>query len=259
MNNQEALMQLQNMLQQLQMRLQVMQRNTEAIPDVEWQLLLNDTASLYDMALFAKNQSLQKKPEKEKTETKVEGQLNEITIEALSAKFPSLNQVLKKEGNVETVSEFCEEKTIPKIIESPQIVNKQEKEAPKIKTGLDKQPIIAETENNLQNIAEKYKTDQKTLNDSLQNSINSIGIHMQHQPIGDIKKAIGINEKFLFIKELFNNSEQSYYNAIDELNHCDNYQNAIAKMNDFADAYQWVQESPICLKLHDLIRRRYIR
>lgn len=260
MNNQDTINQLYNLLQQMQMRLQLMQHHSEAIPDIEWQLLLNDASSFYDKALFAKNRNSIASIHEEKNIKQTDTPLDETTIESLSAKFPSLNQVLKKETSIEQVSELNIEKGNITKSEMPEVMHKNENLIFPPKANNENVNISGHSkENNVQNIAEKYKTDQKTINDSLHNSINSIGIKMQHQPIGDIKKAIGLNEKFLFIKELFNNNEQGYYEAIDELNHCDSYQNAVEKMNVLANTYQWVQESPICLKLHDLLKRRYIR
>jgi len=46
----------------------------------------------------------------------------------------------------------------------------------------------------------------------------SIGARMQQHPISNIKEAIGVNEKFLFINELFNGNIQAYNEAIASLN-----------------------------------------
>ena len=47
----------------------------------------------------------------------------------------------------------------------------------------------------------------------------------------DIRNSIGINDKFLFMSELFANNKEAYENALDEINELENYQ----------QAYNWLQ------------------
>lgn len=47
----------------------------------------------------------------------------------------------------------------------------------------------------------------------------------------DIRNSIGINDKFLYMSELFNNDKNAYENALDEINELENYQ----------QAYNWLQ------------------
>src|SRR5690606_16590923 len=48
----------------------------------------------------------------------------------------------------------------------------------------------------------------------------------------DIRKVIGINDKFLFLNELFNNHKTEYENTLDEIN----------RLSNLDAALQWVQQ-----------------
>ncbi len=78
-------------------------------------------------------------------------------------------------------------------------------------------------------------------------------------PVTDLVKAIGINEKFLFISQLFNNNHQAYQQAIDKLNNS----------KTFADAYMYFdtevvsqfhsdKTSDVYKQFIDLLQRRFI-
>lgn len=48
------------------------------------------------------------------------------------------------------------------------------------------------------------------------NGEESLAEKMEHNPIGDLRKAIGLNQKFWFIKELFNHDSEAYEAALDQ-------------------------------------------
>jgi len=48
----------------------------------------------------------------------------------------------------------------------------------------------------------------------------------------DIRKVIGINDKYLFISELFGNDKDTYENALDEISKLDTYDEAMEWMNE---------------------------
>lgn len=84
---------------------------------------------------------------------------------------------------------------------------------------------------------------------------------MQQQPINSIKDAIGINEKFLFINELFKGDIEMYRQAMDDLNEKENMQAAFDSLNELADKYSWDanRSTATIEKLANIVQRRYMR
>ncbi len=81
----------------------------------------------------------------------------------------------------------------------------------------------------------------------------------RHKPITDLKSAIGINEKFLFINHLFGGNAQLYHSSIEMLNTCASHTDALRFLEqNVLTIYEWDRkESPATLFL-ELIERRYL-
>jgi hypothetical protein len=77
---------------------------------------------------------------------------------------------------------------------------------------------------------------------------------LQSSPLNDIFTAIVINDRFLLIKELFNDDSSLYKSTLDKLNSAENFNSAI----EYLDSnYKWDFENPTVQKLLELIRRRH--
>ncbi len=86
----------------------------------------------------------------------------------------------------------------------------------------------------------------------------SLGFQYQHAKVGDLTKAISINEKFTFIKELFNNRGEEFSAAIQQLNQCSNMNEAFDKLETLKQKYFWDSASTAYLSLCDLLRRKFM-
>ncbi|MDR0206406.1 MAG: hypothetical protein LBI45_04010 [Bacteroidales bacterium] len=104
------------------------------------------------------------------------------------------------------------------------------------------------------------KPEKKSLNDLLteKKDDNSLGAKFQQSYIPDLTKAIAINEKFTFIRELFQNSGVNFSNSIQKLNECDNIESAFVLMEELKHQYLWDTSSSSYLSLCDLVRRRFV-
>ena len=104
------------------------------------------------------------------------------------------------------------------------------------------------------------KPEKKSLNDLLteKKDDNSLSAKFQQSYIPDLTKAIAINEKFTFIRELFQNSGVNFSNSIQKLNECDNIESAFALMEELKHQYLWDTTSSSYLSLCDLVRRRFV-
>ena len=104
------------------------------------------------------------------------------------------------------------------------------------------------------------KIEKKSLNDLLteKKDDQTLGTKFQQSYIPDLTKAIAINEKFTFIRELFKNSGVDFSNAIQKLNDCVNIETAFVLMEELKHQYLWDTTSTSYLSLCDLVRRRFL-
>lgn len=86
---------------------------------------------------------------------------------------------------------------------------------------------------------------------------NSLAARLEKRPIAELRKVIGINEKFLFINELFEGNIQLYNHAIDELDGFKSYNGAKTYLIELSVLHGWDPESPAALKLNELIDRKF--
>lgn len=89
------------------------------------------------------------------------------------------------------------------------------------------------------------------------NQDHSIAARMQQSPIKDLREAIGINEKFLFINELFKGNLNQYNKSIDELNAFESINGAFTCLIELKVQHQWDENGSAFKKLKELIERKY--
>jgi len=82
--------------------------------------------------------------------------------------------------------------------------------------------------------------------------------HLKLKPIDDLKSGIGLNEKFLFIRELFGNDHLAYAEAIDKLNTAPDLGSAEQILaTEVLPRHQWDLETEAALSFLHLIFRRF--
>lgn len=84
--------------------------------------------------------------------------------------------------------------------------------------------------------------------------------HLKLKPIEDLKSGIGLNEKFLFIRELFSNDHMAYAEAIEKLNQANGIAAAEQVLaEDILPKHQWDLETEAALSFLHLIYRRFAK
>ncbi len=84
----------------------------------------------------------------------------------------------------------------------------------------------------------------------------SIASKLEHLPIPDLRQAIGINDKFLFVNELFEGNLSQYTKAIEELNSFQSLNGARTYLIELSILYAWPKESEAKEKLLQIIERK---
>ena len=97
-----------------------------------------------------------------------------------------------------------------------------------------------------------------TLADTLQpEKDNTIAATVSPQPVQDLKMAIGINDKFLFINELFNGDPALYNQSIEKLNTSDGLSGANAFLESCRGDYGWADNSEAYHRLKKIVKSKY--
>lgn len=97
-----------------------------------------------------------------------------------------------------------------------------------------------------------------SLGDKLGNDEDSsIAARMSKAKISDLRSAIGINDKFLFINDLFKGNMQQYNKILDELNAFKSLNGANTYLIELKVEHQWDVDSAAFQKLKGFIERRF--
>lgn len=99
--------------------------------------------------------------------------------------------------------------------------------------------------------------DTQAVADKYQQADNSLAAKMERSKIHDLREAIGINDKFLMINELFEGNISYYNHAIDELNTFQSYNGAKTYLIELSVQHQWSDDSAAVSHIHQLIERKF--
>jgi len=97
----------------------------------------------------------------------------------------------------------------------------------------------------------------KTLADIYsKNGDNSLAAKIQKNTIADIKSAIGINDRFLFINTIFNGDAEAYRAAIDFFNSAGTYHEALQLFEEIKHKYN-LKDEPAFGRLKEIVSRKF--
>lgn len=119
-------------------------------------------------------------------------------------------------------------------------------------------PTLALKQKEMKELKESFRDNEEVLNDKLKIEQKEIATSISEMPIKDLRKAIGINDRFLFLNELFRGDETMYERSIKTIN----------SFNILGEAEFWVsrelktklgwEDESETVKLFDqLIKRRF--
>lgn len=178
----------------------------------------------------------------EKVEEKVAEEKDEISIES-----ENIEEVVEKQEMVEIIAEpqvEIDEDIMVAENEEEKIV---EKELPVDSENIDSKPKESEEK---KVIGERFSKE-ASLNDRI--AKNAIQSKVKPKPITNLKSAIGINDRFLYQRELFENSAETMNLTIEALEQADSIKEAIAYLES---KFTW-NEDDTSLKFLDLVKRRF--
>jgi hypothetical protein len=106
-------------------------------------------------------------------------------------------------------------------------------------------------------IRNKQET-QPSLNDTLRQSKADLVEVLKETPIKDLRKAIGINDRFVFINDLFRGDEAMYERSIKTINSFNIYPEAEYWISrELKIKLGWDNELPVVAQFDQLVKRRF--
>ncbi|MDY0280415.1 MAG: hypothetical protein RBR35_07625 [Salinivirgaceae bacterium] len=200
--------------------------------------------------------------EKVKSVVKPEHEESEIIVPASNPK-PQQKQHEKTEApsivEKPTVQEIVHKKETPKLDKPKNVVDKEiaiESTDPEAHINEPTRSISAESTKK-KTLADNFSDSAVSLNELVgQAGINSDRASMlSRKPILDIHKAINLNERIAFIRDLFSGDAKRYTSTIDQLNAFDDFSQAIDYINQ---EFNWDQSTDNFKIFIEIIYRRYI-
>ena len=233
-------------------RIKSQKNPTEESTKSELQELLNDTEDLVETVSVLKFiiNDVQRTPmtpaetpcEEESTE-ETEQQTPKYVNEANGIEGEQIEEVISEEDNKpieinegDICSVTVEEK------ESAEIVKLKEATGEKTREQTD-----------------LFSSEESTLNEKNSQDSLSVATKLEKQKIFDLIGAIGINERFAFINELFDGDADEFNEALKKLNSFADHKEAFTFIDtEIKSKYNWDEESQVVLDFSDLIEKRYV-
>jgi len=99
---------------------------------------------------------------------------------------------------------------------------------------------------------------QESFNDRLKENRTELMHSLKETPIRDLRKGIGINDRFVFISELFRGDEPMYERSIKTINSFNIYPEAEYWMNrELKIKLGWDDTKEIVKHFYQLVKRRF--
>jgi hypothetical protein len=217
-------------------------KNTGKLPDIERDIILSKLRVIYEFIQIYQPDYV---PDKEQALVKkiISEETHSVSKAPIESKKTEVVSTPKEEPQTtKTISEPVKKQTTEpeiKIIEAEKPAPVSHKATPPV----EKPKEVTTPEGNL-------------LNDIFSKGADTFDISQKFKnaPISDIFSYIGINDKFLFIKELFNNDSVLYKSTIETLNQAQDFNAAVQYLDTH---FKWDIEDPTVQSLLELVRRRH--
>ncbi|MBI5540173.1 MAG: hypothetical protein HY951_08960 [Bacteroidia bacterium] len=238
--------------------------NCENINNIDKDLALGKIRMAYDFLL---------KVETKETAIKIEEpkKIIEKEIKVIPVEEKPVVEIIEKEIINQPVEKSIEKVQEIKTVEP--IVIEEEKKIEEIQapvqtnitvtqeTSIEKKQIekVVETKTTIstgsKTIADQYQeTKAKTLSESLTKTVKDFSTTQQLKPIKNLKSAISINDRVMFMRDIFSNDSAKYTETIDKINEMSNLDEAMEFINK---TLNFKTDSDSFNKFLELIYRRF--
>lgn len=261
MNLQDLKNQVTNLIEALVDQNELIRKNEGKIPAIELDLLMKNTRNLYEVLIqLQKINAADNNVIAEVTNEILQETIVEQPIETIAVVVPQPEIIHVPEPLIIPVSEPVTMQEAKEEIKKPGVEEKVMEERAKVIAKAVK-PVVKN--GNLFEetvaVADKFEIP-TTIHDKLTRGKEdkSWNEKMNSQPLQDLKKSIGINEKFKFMNELFDGNLKEYNESIEVLNNCSSFADAENYIEQtLLSKYDWKKESGTYQSLMFLVQRKF--
>ncbi len=189
---------------------------------------------------------------------------NEPPVIEPSAELPVIESTedtpLPNDPDTIAVDEHADEtidQTVHEVIEennSKPFVSENEPESQEPPVSI---PPVVESVPTPITLAEKLQKDDKSLNEQMRERSQGLNQRLNESPVTNLKTAIGINDKFMFVNELFKGEMKAYDQLIGDANQAENLTLALRMLHDKLLAYGTHEKAEVIKKLENFFYRRF--
>jgi hypothetical protein len=189
---------------------------------------------------------------------------NELIAQNQAGKTLGTSKVSVVLPSVMNIDASQYEKYAPKPVEQPKEIKEKEK------VLIEKESVSIVQENGqldmvfdpmveIPTLSHQLKEKQaESLNDKLKQSKTELVEVLKETPIKDLRKAIGINDRFLFINDLFRGDEVMYERSIKTINSFNIYPEAEYWISrELKTKLGWDTDLPVVAQFDQLVKRRF--
>jgi hypothetical protein len=223
--------------------------NRKRIPQLELELILSKIKKLYEKSIVF-NYINQNHIE----------DLDDAPIPVIPAALEEINTVASEIEN--TISEEIAEPLAPEEL----LINVQVEETTSLKQE-------NKTEENIVEIGAQEKiavevnakipdASAVSLYDKLSAQVTDVSLlsKLRKKPVEDLVKSIGINERYLFTKELFKGNSEAFLQHVRAVNAFNSYEDAQQYLvKEVIPNFNWDANNPAVNEFLDLVQRRFIK
>ena len=267
MDKESLLTQIKTALEELLNQTQKLEKREQPPHQIDKDLLLEKTRSLYEQMMALEDVSREEKPPEPKPATENETPAELETEEKVVEKEGTITEMSSSEvensGRAEPNETAPEPKkkpepeNMPKAEEMPEESRRTEVQAEKDNTPPEKEKRPVDAPKTTLDLFSEAPPE--TLGDSLTSVKKPVlADSLQMNGISDLREAIGINDKFLFINELFNGDLERYNKVIDELNGFSGLSGVQTYLTELQVQYQWDEQGSAYQKLNILLERKFV-
>jgi hypothetical protein len=275
-------------LETLTEQLNTINQHQGKIPQIELDIIMANIRKLYErfydlnylnnkpVVISPENLIIPEKKEKLMTEAVVDKkpEIPEPVIEVKQIIIEPVDNVLKKDLFEEKTEDQKEEKlplvelaktVVKESLFDEKTIDQEEVKSPLVEPA--KKPKSEKSKSTdlfssaeKETIADKFKETLKSVHEkfSAEKNDKTVAEKIGKSSTSNLKSAIGINDKFLFINQLFKGDLQGYNKAIEKLNSCTAIELATTALEELKAAYNWDNGDEAYQKLEDLVIKKLL-
>lgn len=178
-------------------------------------------------------------------ENKIEPRIEEVEKKIEKEIVPKKEEKEIIENIQENIEEIVEERTEiveEKVEDTAAVVEEKEVELEEEEINTDSQKTLGDSFSKEKSVNDIVDTDKKNLEQKLSN-----------RPVTSIKSSIGINDRFQFIRELFDGNSDTFSNAVAEIDAKKDIKEAVEYLQQ---NFKW-KKNETSLKFVNLVKRRF--